>query len=219
MEPVRRQVERLTERLPDEVVAAVRASASRLAQVRSPREAIEAIPAELENLLTATVPVLADHPLPVSSARQARAWASAAGGASALLQQAGEISILETLGLAGTALAPGVLAGMLLSWAAELWLSVTVRVQALEDDGRSVDHGVLAAEMIDAVLGGSQRARYPRGRGTGSLGSQAVSRMGRRWAAGLVPVIGVVYDGWDARRTIDRVLRLPLDTHPRAWPA
>jgi hypothetical protein len=74
--------------------------------------------------------------------------------------------------------------------------------------------------MIDAVLGGpSHRARYPQGRGPGNLGGRTVSRIGRRWAAGLVPVIGVVYDGWDARRSIDRVLRLPLDTHPRAWPA
>lgn len=217
MQPVRRQVERLTDRLPDEVVSAVKASASRLARVRSPKEAFEAIPTELEHLVTATVPVLAEHPLPISSSRQARVWASAAAGASAVLQQAGEVTILETLGLAGTALAPGVLAGMLLSWVAELWLSVTVRVKVLEEDGRSVDHGVLATDMIDAVLGGpAGQGTDPRRKAVRSLGRQAANRIGKRWAAGLVPIVGVVYDSWDAHRTIDRVLQLPLDTHPRA---
>jgi hypothetical protein len=216
MEPVRRQVERLTDRLPDEVVSAVKGSASRLAKVRSPKEAMEAIPTELEHLVTATVPVLAEHPLPITSARQARVWASAAAGASAVLQQAGEVSMLETLGL-GTALAPGVLAGMLLSWVAELWLSVTVRVKLLEEDGRSVDHGVLATDMIEAVLGGpAGQNGDPRRRAARTLGRQAANRVGKRWAAGLVPVIGIVYDSWDAQRTIDRVLPLPLDTHPRA---
>jgi hypothetical protein len=216
MEPVRRQVERLTDRLPDEVVSAVKGSASRLAKVRSPKEAMEAIPTELEHLVTATVPVLAEHPLPITSARQARVWASAAAGASAVLQQAGEVSMLETLGL-GTALAPGVLAGMLLSWVAELWLSVTVRVKLLEEDGRSVDHGVLATDMIEAVLGGpAGQNGDPRRRAARTLGRQAANRVGKRWAAGLVPVIGIVYDSWDAQRTIDRVLQLPLDTHPRA---
>ena len=217
MEPVRRQVERVTERLPAEVVSAVKDSASRLSRVRSPKEALDAIPTELEHLVTATVPVLAEHPLPITSSRQARVWASAAAGASAVLQQAGEVSILESLGLAGTALAPGVLAGMLLSWVAELWLSVTVRVKILQEDGRSVDHGVLAADMIEAVLGGPARKDGdPRRKAARSLGRQAANRIGKRWAAGLVPVVGVVYDSWDANRTIDRVLQLPLDTHPYA---
>ena len=217
MEPVRRQVERLTDRLPDEVVSAVKGSATRLAKVRSPREALEAIPTELEHLVTATVPVLAEHPLPIRSSRQARVWASASAGASALLQQAGEISILETVGLAGAALAPGVLAGMLLSWVAELWISVTVRVKLLEESGHSVDHGVLAADMIEAVLGGPARQNVdPRRKAARRLGRQAANRIGKRWAAGLVPVVGVLYDSWDANRTIDRVLQLPVDTHPRA---
>ncbi len=217
MQPVRRQLERLTDRLPDEVVAMVGASARRLSRIRSPREAIDALPAELEHLVTAAVPILAEHPLPVGSARQARVWASAAAGAAALLQQAGEVSLVESLGLAGTALAPTVVGGMLLAWVAELWLSVTVRVGALEEAGRAVDHGVLAADMIEAVLGGPARQDEPaHQKAARTLGRRAVTRVGRRWAAGLVPVLGIVYDGWDAQRTIDRVLALPVDTHPVA---
>jgi len=217
MQPVRRQLERLTDRLPDEVVAAVSASARRLSRIRSPREAMDALPAELEHLVAATVPVLAEHPLPVTSARQARVWASAAAGGAALLQQAGEVSLIESLGLAGSALAPTVVGGMLLAWVAELWLSVTVRVRSLDEAGRSVDHGVLAADMIDAVLGGPSRSgNAAHQKATRALGRQAATRMGRRWAAGLVPVIGIVYDGWDAQRTIDRVLALPMHTHPVA---
>ena len=195
----------------------VGASARRLSRIRSPREAMDALPAELEHLVAATVPVLAEHPLPVTSARQARVWAAAAAGAAALLQQAGEVSLVESLGLAGTALAPTVVGGMLLAWVAELWLSVTVRVRRLDEAGRAVDHAVLATDMIEAVLGGPSRTDQPtHQRAARTLGRQAATRMGRRWAAGLVPVIGIAYDGWDAQRTIDRVLALPVETHPLA---
>lgn len=217
--PIVRQVGRLTDRLPSEVVDAVKASAGRLARVRSPKEALEALPAELEHLVASTVPVLAEHPLPVRSAGQARLWASASAGAAALLEQAGELTFLESFGLGGVAVAPTVVAGTLLSWVGELWLAVTVRVRQLESDGRSVDHGVLAADMVAAVLGGQPGQGRGGRRTTRAVGRRVASRVGRRWAYGLVPVLGIFYDGWDAQRTIDRVLELPTQTHPpaRRW--
>jgi hypothetical protein len=42
------------------------------------------------------------------------------------------------------------------------------------------------------------------------LAKGGAARLGTRWAIGAIPVVGIVYGGYDASRTMDRVLRLPL---------
>jgi len=43
------------------------------------------------------------------------------------------------------------------------------------------------------------------------LARRGANRLGRRWATGLVPIVGIAYAGYDARRTIDRVLLRPTE--------
>jgi hypothetical protein len=213
----RRQLTSILERLPREVRTALADSMARLRRSGGPTEVFKALPGELEHLVAATVPVLGEHPLPVRSAAQARLWAAGAAGGSALLQQAGELAVVESRGRGGAVLAPAVAGGMVAAWMAELWLAVTVRVRQLDQAGRAVDSAVLTAEMVDAVLGGigGGSGRPPR-QAVRLMGRRAATRMGRRWAVGLVPLVGVAYDGWDARRSIDRALALPTSAHPPA---
>lgn len=208
----RDQLERLVARLPAEVRKEIGDSVRRLAgAVRNPTDLIKAVPEEMDRLVVSTVPVLARNPLPVSDPLRARLMVAGTAGAAAALQQAGELAVLESLGVSAAALTPAVLTALVSAWVVEVWLAVTVRVEALRRAGREIDEALLGAEIVAAASGGQVS---PRRRVTQSLARRGARRLGRRWAAGLVPVVGVAYDGWDAQRTIARITALPVTAHP-----
>jgi len=210
----RGQFERLVARLPSEVRHEISETVRRLAvAVRNPAGLVEAVPAELERLLAATVPVLARNPLPVTDPLRARFLTAGAAGAAAALQQLGELTLVESLGVSTGVVTPAVMAGLVTAWVVEVWLAVSVRVAALERGGREVDEGVLGREIVAAAIGADVSTQR---RVATALVRRGATRMGRRWAFGLIPVVGVAYDGWDAQRTIARVAALPVSDHPPA---
>ena len=201
-------------RLPAAVRTEVAGSVRRLGSaVRSPADLVKAIPDELERLLATSVPVLARNPLPLVDPLRARAAAAGTAGAAAALQQAAELSVFESWGLSATAVTPAVLTALVTAWVVEVWLAVSVRVAALQRSGREVDEALLGTEIVEAALGPDAS---PQMRVATALARGGAKRMGRRWAAGLVPVVGVAYDGWDAQRTVARVAALSVGAHPPA---
>jgi hypothetical protein len=83
-----------------------------------------------------------------------------------------------------------------------------VRVNQLHDHGRPVRPEQVAADVRTAMFGTTDPSSgAPLVRQVAEGGAR---RLGTRWAVGAVPIVGIAYGGFDAARTVDRVLRLPL---------
>jgi hypothetical protein len=82
-------------------------------------------------------------------------------------------------------------------------------VHQLQAHGCEVDAEAVARDVHTALFDAQRHPR--RGAAVASgLARRGTTRLARRWTAGLVPVVGIAYAGYDARRTVDRVLDLPL---------
>lgn len=201
---------RLVDSMPDDARRELRASIRRLAAVRSPKEALQALETEAGRLSHAVVPVLAEHPLPVRDRASARMMVGTTAGLAAAFAELDSLAIVLTRGVAApSAVSAG--AALLGAFVTEIWVAVSVRVSQINAMGRNVDPDVLADEVVAAILGTDLVfVRQLAGRAAGALGK----RMTKRWAAGLIPLAGVVVDAWGASRTIRAISRLPLDAHP-----
>ena len=203
---------RLVDSMPEDARRELRTSIRRLAAVRTPKEALQALETEAGRLSHAVVPVLAEHPLPVRDRASARMVVGTTAGLAAAFAELDELAIVLTDGVAApSAVSAG--AALLAAFVTEIWVAVSVRVHQLEGNGREVDPAVLADEVVAAVLGTDLVfVRQLAGRAAGALGK----RVTRRWATGLIPFAGVVVDAWAASRTVRAISRLPLEDHPVA---
>ena len=206
-ERIPERAERLIARLPAPARPHVRISLARVASVRTPAQAVQAFSDEVEHLLRVLMPVFVRNPM-VRTPAAGRRLAALSGSAAAAVEEAGELLALVSF---GTTVAPGtatVLAVGVAATVVEAYAAASVRVHQLRELGHEVDPEAVARDVHAALFdirGGSQRtASVARG-----LARRGANRLGRRWAAGLVPIVGIAYAGFDARRTVDRVLRLP----------
>jgi hypothetical protein len=200
-------VERLIARLPEPARPHVRESLSRIGSVRTPRQATQAFSSEVEHLLRVLMPIFVRNPL-VRTPAAARRLAALSAASAATVEQADELLAAVSF---GSTVAPGtatVLAVGIAATALEAYAAASVRVHQLRSHGLEVDADAVARDVHAALFDEPQRA--DRGYLARRLARRGASRIGRRWATGLVPVVGIVYAGYDARRTIDRVLLRPL---------
>jgi hypothetical protein len=198
------------ESLPEPVRAELRTSAHRLASVRTPKDMLKVLEAEVGRLSQVVVPVLAEHPLPVRTRRSASTLAGVSAGLAAAFAELDELAIVLTDGIAAPT-AAGAATGLLAAFVVEVWASVSLRVHQVQADGREVDVEVLADEVTAAILGTDVVfVRQLAGRAAAALGK----RIARRWASVLIPGAGVAIEGWAAARTIRAIAALPLDSHP-----
>jgi hypothetical protein len=196
--------------LPDGVAAELATSVRRVAAVRRPKDVVAAVEAEAGRLSRVVVPALAHHPLPVTAPGAASLLAAGTAALAAGFAEVDELALVVSNGVAApTAVAAG--AGLLGALVVEVWAAVSVRVRQLEDAGRAVDLDLLADEVAAALLRvDSAFTGQLVGRTTLAVGK----RIGRRWAAGLVPVVGMFLDGAAAARTIRIVTAQPVERHP-----
>jgi hypothetical protein len=206
---------RMVDAMPDDARQELRTSIRRLAAVRSPKEALQALETEAGRLSRAVVPVLAEHPLPVRDRVSARMVVGTTAGLAAAFAELDQLAIVLTDGVAApTAVSAG--AALLAAFVTEIWVAVSVRAHQITSAGREVDSAVLADEVVAALLGTDLVfVRQLAGRAATTLGK----RMTKRWAAGLIPFAGVVVDAWAASRTVRAISRLPLDAHPASFAA
>ena len=90
----------------------------------------------------------------------------------------------------------------------EAYAAASVRVHQLRHAGVEVDADAVARDVHVALFDAKQGSKRGQAAAKG-LARRGATRIARRWAAGLVPVVGIAYAGYDARRTIDRVLLIP----------
>jgi hypothetical protein len=203
----------LADRLPAKLPAGVREqigqSVRRLAKVRSVKGAKKALIAEAERLFLVVTPLLAAAPLPLTG-WQARLAAGGAGGASAAVEQAEELAAFVSWGGALPS-APVVAGAVVTAWVLELWIALSARVNQLKAAGRQVDTDQLARELAGAYIGDPDAVRRD---GMARVVRGVAVRAAERWAAGLVPGLGVVFDSFASQRTVARILREPLAAHP-----
>jgi hypothetical protein len=180
-----------------------------MARVRSLKGAKKALVEEAERLFLAVTPLLAAAPLPVTG-WQARLAAGTAGGAGAAIEQAEEIAAVLSWGgaLPGT---PAVLGAMFTAWVLELWIAVSARVNQLKAAGRDIDTELLGRELAGAYLGDPDVARRD---GKSRVIRAVAVRAAERWAAGLVPGVGIAFDTFASQRTVAHILRQPVIDHP-----
>jgi hypothetical protein len=202
------RAERLIERLPEAARADVRESLARIVSIRTPSQAFAAFSDEVEHLLRVLMPVFVRYPL-VRTPAAGRRLAALSASTAAAVEEADELIAALTLGTAvapgtGTLLAVGVAATVV-----EAYAAASVRVHQLRNLGYDVDVDAVALDVHAALFDvpqdrhrGRSAARWVARRGT--------ARLARRWTAGLVPIVGIAYAGYDARRTVDRVLLRPL---------
>lgn len=186
----------------------MRASLVRLASVRTPGQAMQVFSDEVEHLLQVLMPVFVRNPL-VRTPAAGRHLAALGASAAAAVEQAEELLAAASF---GTTVAPGtptILAVGVAATMVEAYAAASVRVHQLRANDREVDAEAVARDVHAALFD----ARRPAHRGpavAAGLARRGTTRLARRWTAGLVPVIGIAYAGYDARRTVDRVLELPL---------
>ena len=203
-----RRIDRLVRRFPEPLQPDLRESADRLLAVRSLKDGVGALHQEVEHVLRVSTPVFVRYPT-IRRPRRAKALVASAAAIAAAVEEGDE---LLTLFSVGTLAAPGfgtVLAVNLLATATEAWAATSVRVNQLHDHGRPVHTEQIAADVREAMFGAVDTSSgvTPVIR---KVATGGVRRLGRRWAVGLIPVFGIAYGGFDAARTVDRVLRLPL---------
>lgn len=205
------QARSLAERLPEQIKTELATAAGRLTSARSPQQLAEALEAELARMLSNLVPVLARTPFPARSPGAARLVVAGAAGTAGATWQLNQLSLATGASVAAT---PAVVGSLLLAWIIEVWAAVAVRIHQLEQAGREPDRAQLAAEVARAVMGSASPV-VPRQLAV-SVGRGVSTRMARRWTVGLVvPVVGALYDAYDAQSTVAAVVRFPVQDHPR----
>jgi hypothetical protein len=195
----------LYERLPPEAAAEVRASLVRLRKARSPRQAVAALEYEVQHLFEAVAPTLAEHPLPVATPRRAFTLVAVGAGSAATLEELHAISLLIP-GVQAAA-APGVTVVATAAFAAlvlEAYVAGSLRVHMLQAAGFPIDTALVTRDVLKAMTGRDDV------RITKIAAKALTRRMLRRWARSIVPIVGISYATWDARKTIKEIARMPF---------
>ncbi len=204
-----RKAAQLPGHLPPGVKEQIGQSVKRLTKVRSIKGAQRVLVEEAERLFVAVTPLLAAAPLPVTG-RRARLAAGAAGGAAAVVEQAEELAAVVSWGGA-VPTAPVVAGAVITGWILELWIALSARVNQLTAANRRIDQDQLGRELAGAYLGDPDALRRD---GTKRVLRSVAVKAAQRWAAGLVPGLGVAFDTFASQRTVARILREPVTNHP-----
>jgi len=201
--------------LPKEAVPQLARSVYRLRKVRTPAQATEAVETETEHLLTVVMPMLVAHPLPVQRTASAKAILAAAGGLAAAGEEIETIAAFVSAGTVVPPTLPVVIGANLVALTVELYVAASLRVHDLRAAGIEPTPHQVADDVIFAMTGDSAKGRMRR-HVTKQVVKSVARRLLARWGAGLVPVAGIAYVGWDTQRTADavRALPLPLTTGP-----
>jgi hypothetical protein len=191
--------------LPPDAATELRAAALRLRKARSPRDAVSALDHEIEQFFHGLGPTLVERPLPITSLRRAYTSVTVVAGASALVEEIEAISLLiPGVDLTAVPTLPLVVISSFTALALEAYIAASLRVHMLQAAGHEVDSSKVIADTLQAMTG---RA----GVTFTKSAAQALSRRTlRRWSRGVVPVVGMGYASWDARRTITEIARMPL---------
>ncbi len=200
--------------LPKEAVPELARSVRRMKGVRTPAQAQEAVETETEHLLTAIMPLLVAHPLPVQSTTSAKAILAAAGGLAAAGEEIETIAALVSGGSAVPPTLPVVIGANVVALAVELYVAASLRLHDLRAAGFEPTPQEVAEDVIFAMTGestaGSTSSRRLRRHVTRRVVQSVARRLLARWGAGFVPFVGIAYAGWDTQRTADAVRALPL---------
>jgi hypothetical protein len=195
--------------LPKEAVPELAKSVYRLRKVRTPAQATAAVETETEHLLTVVMPLLVAHPLPVQRTSSAKAILAAAGGLAAAGEEIETIAALVSAGAAVPPTLPIVIGANIVALAVELYVAASLRIHDLRAAGIEPTPHQVADDVIFAMTGEDTK-RGLRRHVTKHVVKTVARRLLARWGAGLVPVAGIAYMGWDMQRTADAVRALPL---------
>jgi hypothetical protein len=195
----------MRDRLPPETAAELRAAAMRLRQARSPRDAVGALDHEIEHFFHGVAPGLIERPLPITTLRRAYTSVTVVAGTSAAIEEIEAISLLiPGVDLTAVPTLPLVVISSFTALALEAYIAASYRVHRLRAAGREVDPAKVMSETLQAMTGRAE-VKFTRS------AAQALSRRTmRRWSRGVVPIVGMGYSSWDARKTITEIARMPV---------
>ena len=199
--------------LPKEAIPELAKSVYRMRTVRTPAQAHEAVETETEHLLTVVMPLLVAHPLPVQRTSSAKAILATAGGLAAAGEEIETIAALVSAGSAVPPTLPVVIGANIAALAVELYVAASLRLHDLRAAGIEPTPQDVADDVIFAMTGQRTDGRLRR-HVTKHVVKVVARRLLARWGAGLVPVAGIAYMGWDTQRTADAVRALPLPSRP-----
>jgi hypothetical protein len=191
-------------RVPPGTVDELGAAAWRLRTVRTPRQGAAALDAEIAHLFERIAPVLIDHPLPLRTRRAALTTVAITAGSAAALDEMEAIALLlpGSHVVAAPSL-PLALGATFLALAVEAYAAMSLRVNLLTAAGGIVDPSLVSRDVLRAMTGREDVAM------TKSATEALTGRVLRRWARGIVPLIGIGFATIDSQRTIREIARLP----------
>jgi hypothetical protein len=201
---------RATRLLPKAARGELLGSINRLRKVRSLGDALAVLETEVEHLLRVVTPVFVAHPFPVRKTSSARLLVAAAGMGAAAAEEVDELAAALSLGSTLPAAVPAAMALGLLAVAIEAYVAASLRAHNLRSAGLPVSADDVAADVARAMAGDRGTGRTITKRMVRSI----VRRFVKREVAGLAPVVGIAYGGWDAQRTIAAIGRMPLPAPP-----
>ncbi len=147
------------------------------------------------------------RPMAVETEWRHIAVGGAGGAASAAAE---EIAAFGTMGAAATTAIVAAIAGEVL----ETYVAASARVQQYRQAHRSPDPGLVITDLAESAGYGDavgRRASNHVARDAGRwLGEVLLTRTGRRFARGLVPVVGVAVGGTMSALSVRKVTKLPL---------
>jgi hypothetical protein len=203
------RVREVYDALPPDAAAEFRAALWRLRKARSPRQAVAALEHEIEHLFAVVAPTLAQHPLPIHTTRRAVTVVTLTAGTAAMVEEMEAIALM--IPGVQTAAAPSLSVVVASAFAAlllEAYVAGSLRVHIVRAAGHDVDPSRVAREVFQAMTGHAD-VRITK------LAAQALARrMLRRWARAIVPVVGVSWAAWDARKTVAAISRMPIRVQP-----
>jgi len=185
-------------------------SINRLRKVRSLADAMAALETEVEHLLKVVTPVFVAHPFPVRTMSSARLVVAAAAMGAAAAEEVDELAAALSFGSTLPAAVPAAMTLGLLAVALEAYVAASLRVHNLRSAGLQVYPDDVATDVARAMAGDRGTGR----RITKRMVRSIVRRLVKREVAGLAPLVGVAYGGWDAQRTIAAIGRMPLPAAP-----
>ena len=191
--------------MPPELLAELGGSLTRVRKARTPRQAVAALEGEIEQLFDGIAPNLVDRPLPLRTpARALTAIALVAGVAAAVDEIEAIALLIPGVDAAAIPTLPLVAAAALSALVLEAYMAASLRVHMLRAAGVPVQPDQVVRDTLHAMTGRAD-ARITK------VGAQMLTRRAlRRWSRGLVPLVGIGYASWDARKTIRTIARMPI---------
>ena len=192
-------------RMPPDVLADLGRSFARVRKARTPRQAVAALEGEIEYLFDGLAPSMVDRPLPLRTPARALTAIALVAGAAALVDEIEAIALLiPGVDAAAIPTLPLVAAAALSALALEAYMAASLRVHMLRSAGVPVHPDRVVHDTLQAMTGRAE-VRISK------VGAQMLTRrMLRRWSRGVVPLVGIGYASWDARRTIQTIARMPV---------